>query len=98
MISFKTTKEDAEIIASIVTRALIQAGQHGIDLNPLSLNMDITACHANGNPLRLQELLDADSFNFAHDVFGIYRHIDRNTGKMLDFFVPRFTQRNKAAA
>lgn len=53
--------------------------------------MNLSACHASGNPLDLQRLLDADDFNFAHDVFGIDRHIDRSTGQLLDFFSPRFS-------
>lgn len=55
--------------------------------------MNITACIANGNPLRLEELLAADDFNFAHDVFGIDRHICRDTGKLLNHFSPRFSSR-----
>lgn len=53
--------------------------------------MDITAVHANGNPLKLAELLATDDFNFTHDVFGITRHIDRETGKLGGCFVPRFS-------
>lgn len=53
--------------------------------------MNITACVANGNPLRLEDLLAADDFNFAHDVFGIDRHINRDNGKMMNFFRPRFS-------
>lgn len=55
--------------------------------------MDITATHANGCPLKLAELLAADDFNFSHDVAGIYRHLDRTTGKLLDCFLPRFAQK-----
>lgn len=53
--------------------------------------MNVSACHASGNPLRLADLLAADDFNFAHDVFGINRHIDRDTGAMLNCFRPRFS-------
>lgn len=55
--------------------------------------MNVSACHASGNPLRLSELLAADDFNFAHDVFGIDRHIDRETGELLNFFSPRYSAR-----
>ncbi len=40
--------------------------------------------------LRLEEWLEADDFNFAHDWFGIREHIDRRTCKMSNCFVPRF--------
>lgn len=58
--------------------------------------MNVSACHASGNPLRLADLLAADDFNFAHDVFGIDRHICRDTGKMLNHFSPRFSSRVSA--
>lgn len=55
--------------------------------------MNVSACHASGNPLRLADLLAADEFNFVHDVFGIDRHICRDTGRMLNHFSPRFSSR-----
>ena len=53
--------------------------------------MDIEACHSNGCPLRLNELLATDDGNFGHDVFGIRRHLDRETGKLGGCFLPRFS-------
>lgn len=44
--------------------------------------MDLTACHLNGTPLRLQDLLDASDFALAHDVQGIQRFMDRTTGQL----------------
>lgn len=60
--------------------------------------MNLSACHASGNPLRLSDLLQADDFNFAHDIFGIDRHINRATGKLENFFSPRFLAREQEAA
>lgn len=81
MISFKTTiKEDGEFIAAI--------GQ----LAKLDLTMDLAACHANGRPLRLADLAAADDFNLAHDVFGIHRHLNRESGALGGCFVPRFAK------
>lgn len=62
--------------------------------------MDLAAVHANGCPLDLEKLLAADDFNFAHDVFGIYRHLDRDGksptgGKLLDLFLPRTARRQR---
>lgn len=91
-ISFKTTKEEYLLISKIVKRTFAMRPDLGAILDYQSLIMDITACHANGNPLRLAGLLKADDFNFAHDVFGIHRHIDRNTGELTDCFSPRFSQ------
>ena len=51
--------------------------------------MDITATHLNGTKLDLQKFVDFDDFNFCHDVVGIMDHVDRNTGKLNNCFLPR---------
>jgi hypothetical protein len=61
----------------------------------IDADMDICATHLNGCPLKLEELLAADDMNFAHDVFGIRRHIDRTTGELQDCFVPRYAAPTK---
>lgn len=43
-------------------------------------------------PLRLQELLEADDANFAHDVFGIVRHWSLADSAMRNCFLPRFAR------
>ena len=42
--------------------------------------------------LRLEELLEADDLNFAHDVVGIVNNIDRKNPTDFNFFVPRFAK------
>lgn len=85
-INFHTRREEAVLINKIVARALrLQIG----DTNAMALDMDITACHCNGMELDLKKLLSADDFNFCHDICGIYRHINRNTGEIENCFVPR---------
>lgn len=83
-VQFKATKEEQQAINRIVDRALLM----NPEADRLSLNMDITACHANGCPLDFEKLESFDAFNFAHDVFGISRHIDRNTGELTRCFLP----------
>jgi hypothetical protein len=95
--TFKTNKRDLELIRAITERAMALAEQAGAPREKISIMMDISACHANGNRLRLDDLLTADDFNFAHDVFGIERHMDRETGKLTDCFSPRFSARTDAA-
>lgn len=86
MIDFECTGEELDIALQIAERAY--------KANPaftvLGTSMDIVATHMNGCPLRLRELLEADDLNFAHDVAGIARHIDRTTGKLTNCFLPRF--------
>lgn len=99
-ISFKVTGREEEIIHMIAKRAMadLQDARHSDKFTFLDIQMDVTATRANGNPLRLQELLDADGFNFAHDILGIRRHLNRETGKLEDFFSPRFSRRDRVAA
>ena len=42
--------------------------------------------------LRLEDLLNADDFNFAHDVVGIVRNIDRSNPTDFNLFVPRYAE------
>jgi len=86
-ISFDVSPAEFVMVREIVQRAVSELGCK----DRVSLEMDLCACHANGNPLRFSDLLHADRFNFAHDIYGIQRHIDRETGEMTDFFSPRFS-------
>lgn len=91
MINLEATREDMMTIEEIATRAIATAKGAGVKVDRLSLTMDITACHLNGNPLRLADLLAADDGNFGHDVFGIRRYMDRGTGQLTDCFSPRYS-------
>lgn len=88
-ISFEVSKEQSRTITKIVARAKKMNSR----VDGLSLTMDLCACHANDTPMDFERLLAADDFNFAHDVFGIIRHMDRETGRLKDFFSPRFALR-----
>lgn len=94
--SFAVDTLDASIIREIAHRAVTVARHVGAPYTLTTATMDITACHANGTPLRLRELLDAPEFDFAHDVLGIRRHIDRTTGQLQDCFLPRFAKAEPA--
>ena len=91
-ISFDASDEDLLLIYKIQKRALTMIKEAGGKYDAIDCNMDLVACHANGNPLRLQALLDADDFNFAHDIFGIRRHLNRQTGELMNCFSPRFSE------
>jgi hypothetical protein len=98
MVNFTASKFELELISQIAKRAVSMAKEAGINYAQMDALMDIEACHSNGNPLDLNALLSANPFDFAHDVFGIRRHIDRSTGKLTDCFSPRFTFRHKGGA
>ena len=44
------------------------------------------------NPLRLKDFLEADDFNFAHDILGITKYLNRKTWDYNEFFLPRFSE------
>ncbi len=93
MISFSISARDRDLVGEIAERAERMGAKHrhvADRRKRLDYEMDITATHANGCPLRLRDLLDADDFNFAHDVFGIERHLNRETGALENCFLPRY--------
>lgn len=79
-------QHDMFIIAKIVERADNMGLMY---FDRLSLIMDLQCANEKFN-LRLDEFLEADDFNFSHDISGIQHHIDRNTKTFQDCFVPRF--------
>ena len=81
-------KEEHALISQVARRGYAMFPFH---TDYQTLVMDITAAHIDV-PMRLDELLEADAENFAHDIGGIVRHIDRDTGKLKDCFVPRFAR------
>ncbi len=95
--NFETSTEDRDLILKIAKRAHKMASDTAIQVpgahipDVMTITLFIAAAHANGCPLKLQELLDADNFNFAHDVFGICRHLDQETGE-IEHFLPRFAR------
>ena len=96
MIKWNASREDIETMSKIATRAVELATETGIEYKKVDALMDINAVHSNGCPLHLNDLLAADDFNFSHDVFGIRRHLDRRTGKLQDFFLPRYANLKEA--
>lgn len=89
MSKFEVDKPDLDRITRIVKRAKEAALKAEVDLDTISLHMDLAYCH-NAVGLDLAGLEDASSADFAHDIFGIIRHIDRETGEFRDHFMPRY--------
>lgn len=54
-----------------------------------TLTMDLSAAKADDSKLDLDRLLSSDDCDFAHDVGGIMRHMDRGTGTLTGCFLPR---------
>lgn len=89
-IRFDATPEEADLIAKIADRAEVVAAGFAEEYSKRDAIMDITAAHRNGTPLRLQALLEANDYEFAHDVLGIRRHLNRRNGHVEGCFLPRY--------
>lgn len=75
----------------ILMRRIIQrAHKLGIEQGTRTTQaMDIMNAHKQFN-LRLEDFLNADSIDFVHDFTGIQAHMNRDTGRCENFFLPRF--------
>ena len=82
-------KERYEKYVTIAERAENEGIYNG---DRMSLLMDIESADKKFN-LRLDDWLNADKFNFAHDLYGIMNNIVRDSFPATDFglFVPRFS-------
>ncbi len=78
------TGRELDVIDAIVHSALVFFPDRDIR----DVKMDMIATHL-VCPLDLNRLLDADDFNFVHDIVGIERHLDRRQFT-LEHFRPRF--------
>jgi hypothetical protein len=86
-IRWDASRKDIDLIHAIGKRVFREL--EGYPDDRVTLDMDLTACHCNGCPINFQKLLDAPAFDFAHDIYGIRRHINRETGQLENCFVPR---------
>lgn len=89
MVDFLLTGEDARLVKKIAKRAQIYYRRLEIYRDLTDIHMDVSATHLNGCPLDLKKLYEFDDFNFMHDISGIARHLNRDTGKLENFFSPR---------
>jgi hypothetical protein len=88
----KLNNADLSLIHEITKRYVKMTGNR---INQMTVEMDISACHISGNPLDLERLLSAKDFDFIHDIGGIRVSIDRETGKLMNCFDPRYSKKSK---
>ena len=90
----RVSAPERRMIEAIVDRASVLFPDAVKPADRLDLTMDLIACHMVGCRLDLPRLMHANVLDFSHDVFGIRRHLDRETGELTDLFLPRHaTQR-----
>lgn len=82
--------------AQICARAEAELPGIARDGGRINLMMDLASLPE----LDLQKLLDAPKSDFAHDICGIIRHMDRSQypGKLTDCFLPRCWKTQPATA
>ena len=81
---------DIKIFRAIAERATRLYALHGVTVKPEFIMVELRVVHDEIVPLRLDELLTADDFNFAHDVIGIHANLDIGTGRLKNCFRPRY--------
>lgn len=89
----KPQHHEIEAIARITERAFTNSkmviGGKIRGGDRMDLHMDLCAVHSNGTELDFERLEKFPDYDFAHDIMGIRRHLDRKTGKLTDCFLPR---------
>lgn len=88
-VSFSVSLEDQRLITRCVRRACDIGLIFDEDESRISLNMDLCAAKAQGCNIDFQKMLGFDSFNFAHDIVGIRKNLNRRTGELMNCFLPR---------
>lgn len=83
-------KEDMDLMSAISDRAIKELPQ--LHLKKMNIMMDLDSVHEI-NPLRLKDLLEANSSNFTHDIAGILKHFDRTTKKLDPTWSPRYSKK-----
>lgn len=83
----KINRDDCKLVHDIALRYINQVPHDSL----LAVTMDLEACHIYC-PLILPELLSAKDSDFFHDVCGIIRHLDRETGNLKNNFLPRYAR------
>jgi hypothetical protein len=96
-VSFKIGPRDRALVDRIVERAKAE-GMIFEGYSEQTCSMDLVATNANGCGMAFRRLLAADGFTFCHDIAGIARHMNRETGKLSNWFRPRCARRHSAGA
>lgn len=84
-LSFSVSPEDRDLINKISIRAV----SSGIHTDRIDCIMDLSCAQANGANMDFERLLSFDDFNFSHDISGVNRCLDHDTGKLMHNFLPR---------
>lgn len=99
-VKFNATPEEIADVNAIVTRIVPKlcsiVDENAGDLS-LSTRMDLIATHANGCPMDFDRMRKGDDFNILHDIGGIRKNLNRETGRLEGMFLPRFAKQGRAS-
>ena len=84
-----SSKKETEMIIKIANRA---KEMNLLEDDRIALMMDLEVALEEFD-LDLAKLLDADDFNFTHDIVGIQHNLDRSNEKFINCFVPRYAKK-----
>lgn len=92
VLGFKVKDKERYLLYMEVVERAENLGYKG---DRMSLLMDIESADNTFN-LRMEDWLNADNFNFMHDIYGIVNNIvrDRFPSENFGYFLPRFSGRN----
>lgn len=91
---FHATPEELATIKKITDRlATLRKEKYTDDQH---WRMNLIACNTNGTPMDFDKLLHAPDFDFIHDLYGIEKHLDKETGKLTGYFLPRCAKPKEA--
>lgn len=79
--------DDMDIIAAIAKRA-VKGDKRYVQIDTM---MDISCVH-DAEPLELSNLLKARDTDFWHDIHGISKNLNRESGELENCFSPRFSK------
>lgn len=97
MVDWNITKQENSLIQKIVARFIALAVlKYEIKQDPATNAMDLIAAH-NDVVMDLGKLLGASDTDLLHDMFGIQKYMDRDTGKLDPCFKPRCIKKSEAS-
>jgi hypothetical protein len=89
-INWKTNKEERKLLRKTVDRIIrLHKPKPLTEDDRINITMTLTACHLNGTPLDFEKMLVCDEFTLFHDLVGIEKHMNIDTGKIERCFLPR---------
>lgn len=76
-------------VKAVIRRALNLYESYGVDVEQIDLSMDLTAAKYSMPEIDFDALLGFKDADFLHDVSGIIRNLNRETGVLENHFLPR---------